>query len=358
MFAPDVIGYNYAKMGILLCAASTGTDIKQKKVNIAFVGDPGLAKSTLLMRAVKLVKNSSYESGENSSGLSLTAMVTKKDENHVLRTGPIPAAKGAICAINEIGRMYFDDQKHLLAVMQEQFFNLNKYGIRCTISSPTAIIASANPVGGEWRDPDKIDLDELPALKPLIDRFDLIYTFRMTRDEAAIREYANRKFDLDDKLIPDYYTYLQKHIEYSKRFNPRLSEEAKFMLNECYIDIAKKYGSPRVRETVVIISKMIARLKLKSIVGAEDAKETMQFYNIILQQLEQIVNVTASPRDIVFNECVNVLMGTKSPTSFEEVIKSACQRNEQVRLYIGDRYKLEHSIKLRPVLELLLTIVT
>lgn len=56
MFAPDVIGYNYAKMGILLSAASTGTDLKQKKVNVAFVRDLGLAKSTLLIRAVNLVK--------------------------------------------------------------------------------------------------------------------------------------------------------------------------------------------------------------------------------------------------------------------------------------------------------------
>jgi DNA replicative helicase MCM subunit Mcm2 (Cdc46/Mcm family) len=139
--------------------------------------------------------------------------------------------------------MYFDDQKHLLDVMQEQFFTINKYGISGTISSPTAIIASANPINGEWKDPEKIDLDEFPALKPLIDRFDLIYPFRNTRDEEVIREYTDKRFDLDDKLIPDYTAYLQKHIEYSKRFNPRLSEEAKIMLKEYYISIAELWFS-------------------------------------------------------------------------------------------------------------------
>jgi replicative DNA helicase Mcm len=104
MVAPEIIRYNHAKMGILLSAASTGTDLKQKKVNVAFVGDPGLAKSTLLRKAVKLVPNSRYESGQNSSGKILTAIVAREDDNYVLRTGPIPAAKGAICAINEIGR--------------------------------------------------------------------------------------------------------------------------------------------------------------------------------------------------------------------------------------------------------------
>jgi replicative DNA helicase Mcm len=355
MVAPEIIGYEDPKKGLLLCAASTGTDLRQKKVNVAFIGPPGLAKSTLLRKAVKLVPNSRYESGQNSSGKSLTAIVSSEDEGYVLRTGPVVAAKGSICAINELGRMNFEDQKHLLDVMQEQFFTINKYGISGTILSPTAIIASANPIYGEWENPDKIDLDEFPAIKPLIDRFDLIFPFRKKRDEIAVREYADQKFDLDDKQIPDYYAYLQKHIEYSKRFKPKLSEEAKFMLKEYYIDIAKSYGSPRVRETIITIAKMISRLKLKGVVDVEDAKEAMLFYNKILKQLEGVVNVTTDPRDIAYGECVSVLKESSSfPLSFEEIIKSACERNEQVKRYIGDKYRFTHNHKLGPILELLL----
>jgi replicative DNA helicase Mcm len=226
LFAYDVIGYEFVKKGLLLLAASTNRDINQKKLNAALIGDPGLVKSTLLRRAVKLVPNSKYESAQNSSGKSLTAIVEKEDESHILRIGPIPAAKGAICALNEIGRMHFDDQKHLLDVMQEQFFTINKHGIPARISSPTAIIVSANPVNGKWRDFERIDLDEFPVLKPLVDRIDLIFTFRNKRDEQIIRNYADSKFDLDDALIPDYTPYLQKHIEYCKRFNPKMSDEA------------------------------------------------------------------------------------------------------------------------------------
>ena len=186
----DVIGYNHAKKSVILCAATTGTDITQKKINIAFVADPGQAKSLLLRNAVKLVSNSRFESEENSSGLSLTAIISSEEDGYFLRTGPIPAAKGAICAINELDKMSPDDQKHLLSVMQEQFFTINKYGINSTILSPTAIIASANPIQGEWKDPEKIDLDEFPALKPLIDRFDITLPFRNKRDEQIIRECA------------------------------------------------------------------------------------------------------------------------------------------------------------------------
>jgi len=147
----EIIGNNIIKQGILLCAASTNTDETQKKIQILIIGDPGLGKSMMLRRSVELVPNSRYESAENSSGKSLTAIVEKDDESHILRTGPVPAAKGAICALNELGRMYFEDQKHLLSVMQEQYFTINKYGISASIHSPTAIIASANPIDGEWK---------------------------------------------------------------------------------------------------------------------------------------------------------------------------------------------------------------
>jgi DNA replicative helicase MCM subunit Mcm2 (Cdc46/Mcm family) len=75
LFACDVIGCEIVKKGLLLLAASTNRDINQKKLNAALIGDPGLVKSTLLRRAVRLVPNSKYESAQNSSGKSLTAIV-------------------------------------------------------------------------------------------------------------------------------------------------------------------------------------------------------------------------------------------------------------------------------------------
>jgi DNA replicative helicase MCM subunit Mcm2 (Cdc46/Mcm family) len=74
MFAPDVIGYNYVKKGMLLVAASTNNDINQKKLHALLIGDPGLAKSALLRKSTKLVLNSRFESAQNSSGKSLTAI--------------------------------------------------------------------------------------------------------------------------------------------------------------------------------------------------------------------------------------------------------------------------------------------
>ncbi|MFY9869328.1 MAG: hypothetical protein WAK17_06385 [Candidatus Nitrosopolaris sp.] len=142
---------------------------------------------------------------------------------------------------------------------------------------------------------------------------------------------------------------MQKHIEYSKRFEPKMSEEAKFMFKEYYISIAKKHGSPRIRETIIAVVKMIARLKLKSVVDAVDAKETMEFYNVILQQLGKIVNVVTDPKDEAAKECLNIYEESPFPIPFEEVIKSVCTKNQRVEYFIGEKTKLRDNNKLEVV---------
>jgi hypothetical protein len=189
-------------------------------------------------------------------------------------------------------------------------------------------------------------------MKPLIDRFDLVFVTRNIRNESTIRDYASKKLDLyGRKTIPNYTFYLQKYIEYSKRFNPVLSKEAEHMLKEYYISIALNYGSPRLLESLIIIAKMIARLKLKTIIDAEDAYEVQQFYNVILQQLQQVVNIVTNPSDEAYNICIDILQGSYYAMQFEELIKTASDKNTRVNSYIGEKYKLRENSKLRPILD-------
>jgi replicative DNA helicase Mcm len=364
MFATFVIGYEHVKLGLLFSAVSSGNDLKQTKQNrqrirlsALLVGEPGNAKSVLLRAATKLVPNSRYENCQSSSVRSLTAIVIKEDgEKEFVRLGPVSLAGGAICALNELGRMPFEDQAHLFDIMEEGEFGINKYGLNSKISSPTVIIASANPNSTYWRDSEKVSIDEFPISKVLLDRFDLIFLIRTTRNENAIREYAYHKSELIDenKPIPNYDLYLQKHIMLSKQLNPTLSKEAKMMLAEYYIKIAKRSGSPRVLETLYRIAKAIARLKIKDVVDAEDAKETMRFYNVMLQQLDQVVAVTSDPRTVAFNECLNVLENYRNPIPYVELVRFASRKNEYVGLYIGNKYRLQENKKLRSIADMLL----
>lgn len=359
LFAPKVIGYDDIKKGLLLSAASTNLDTERKKLNTALLGDPGTAKSLLLQEAIKLVPNSSFVSAQSSSAISLTAIVETEKDSQVLRLGPIPLSRGGMCALNEGGGMTFGYQKYLLDVMQEQKFKFSKHGITAVVSSPTGILWSSNPTSGKWKNPEVIDLDEFPAIKPLIDRFDMIYVIRDNKDAEEERKYADIKFEMYDNTngiseSESHLVYLQKHIEYSKRFQPKFSDEAKFMLKEYYLGVRAKYGSRRVMESIVTIAQMIAQLKLKDVVDAEDAKETQEVFNGILEPLQKMVNATVNPIDIVVEECLNILKESNIEWKFYTDLMDRVCENTQARKYIGDAHNKRNYHKLQPILEKLL----
>ena len=119
MFAPSIFGLDIIKTGLLLSAVSSSEDLpldgNRDRLHVLLVGNPGTGKSKLIKESVELVPNSRYESSQHASGKSLTAIVSKEnDEDYCLRTGPIPLARGAICVLNEIGRTTPEDQGFLV----------------------------------------------------------------------------------------------------------------------------------------------------------------------------------------------------------------------------------------------------
>jgi DNA replicative helicase MCM subunit Mcm2 (Cdc46/Mcm family) len=368
MFDHSIVGYDHAKKGILCSAVNTSTRLnKSEHLDALLIGDPGLAKTKLLKRATELVPGSSMESAQNSSGKSITAIIEKAEENTFLRLGAVPRARGAICGLNEIARMSYEDQAHLLDVMQEREFTINKHGINARIRSPTTIIGSANPVNrSTWKDNDKVDLNEFSILEPIIDRFDLKFVFRKRKSQEENDEFVDKLSEVEDKKdkgrIPDYTSFLIKYIQYAKQFKPIITEEARTMLKDFYKHVSlKDFGSPRVLITLFKLAKAIARLKLKEIADETDAKEVMEFYNVILVDFQKSVVISQSPRDLAYNECISLLEQFKEfeGIQLEELITMICQRNKQLANYFeydktNKSFKIENNKKVRRVYEMLL----
>ena len=192
-----MIGHDDKKEGLLLSAVMTPEDKPRQKtrVHILFIGPPGGAKTELLHGAADLVPGSTVQSGQGSTGLSLTAMVVKEDDATALKIGPIPRARGKICCINEINKQNPADQDKLMDFMQEGQSNINKYGHSAPIRGPTTIIASANPVHGDFTrlDNGKIDINEVTIISAPRDRFDLTFVFQTENEEVNYWNMPIRK---------------------------------------------------------------------------------------------------------------------------------------------------------------------
>jgi hypothetical protein len=83
---------------------------KKQRINSLLIGDPGLVKTTLLEKTLELVPNSQYAGGQSSTGLSLTAQISKEDGgSYNLRYGPVVLAKGSIDLIKVFEKLIVRD---------------------------------------------------------------------------------------------------------------------------------------------------------------------------------------------------------------------------------------------------------
>jgi len=162
-------------------------------------------------------------------------------------------------------------------------------------------------------------------------------------------------------LLPDYTTFLIKYIKYARQLKPELTDEARIMLQDFYVNIKiKGYGSDRVLITLHKLIKAIARLKLKEEADEDDAKEVMEFYNVMLLNFQKQVVVSQSLKDIAYNECITVLKDIKDVSNgitLEDLVEIICKRNEQLAHYFGYgkiSLQIKHNRKTRNLLDLLL----
>jgi replicative DNA helicase Mcm len=355
MFAPKVIGHNAEKLGILRSLVGSPEGNIRGRIHTILIGPPGVAKTMLSREGVDVKPGSRYVTAQNASGKGITAIIDKENDTTFLRLGAVPQARGAVCCINEIGRMDYENQGFLLDVMEEGSFTVDKYAIHVEIKSATTIIATANPTGMRWDDPLKISNTEIPVLGTLLDRFDQIYAVNDFTSEEECREYAAKKAEMNERSNRYNYNFIKLYIKYAHTINPTISPEAQFMLTEFWLDLKKKeLATNRTLNSLFRIAKSQARLHLSSVVNEEIVTEIMEDCMQRMLQYGQIIKIIESPRDVTYREMLSIIKATKSPIELIEAARMACQRNEQIRNYLGNRLDIKNNWKLRTVRDMLL----
>lgn len=353
MFAPQIIGHDDVKRGLLRSAVGgIETEGKRGRINTLNIGLPGESKTMLSKEAVKIVPNSKYVSATHASGKSLIGIVDKEGDSKVFRIGAVPLAKGGICVINEIGTMDYSDQSYLLDIMEEGHTTVNKYGMNIEIHSPTTIIATANPIGGLWKDQDNISTSEMPILRTLVDRCDQVYNFKTETDQKILRTYAELK-RYSTQIVPDY-AFLIKYVQYAKTIvEVSIPAEVYTIINDAWIEmVSAGLAGKRTLDGLVRLVEAQTKLHLSNIATIEIAEEVIDDVRTMLKQMRSFVEILADPKEITIKEITKVVKDLKGEAIlFQEAAKAACQNNEQVRAYLGNDLRASDNIKYRRVQE-------
>ena len=305
MYAPAIVGHETIKKAIVLQAV--GGVIKMKKgtkvrgnIHILLIGDPGTAKSQLLIWNKNAVPKSIYVS--DASGVGLTIAITKSDDHLTWDAGVMVLANEGVACIDELDKMRPEDREAIHVAMEQGIIDVHKAKYHITAPANTSVLASANPKLGRF-DPSKLFTEQISLPPTILNRFDLIF-FIMDKidEENKERELALKILNgLEENEDPQF---LMKYIAYARNFSPKITDEA---TNE----IANKYAKIRVSgnngkipinarnlEAIVRLAEAHAKLRLSEVVTKQDVDVVFEIMRGYLAQLSNDIDSFVIPAKV------------------------------------------------------------
>ena len=85
------------------------------------------------------------------------------------------------------------------------------------------------------------------------------------------------------------------------------------------------------------LAKAIARLKLKNVVDEEDAKKTMEYYNIMLVKFQKHVVYSESPKILAYKKGIEIVKQYENfnGITLEQIFETICKEDKQLATYFG-----------------------
>ncbi|KAJ1456897.1 MCM2/3/5 family-domain-containing protein [Pelagophyceae sp. CCMP2097] len=311
--------------------------------HVLIVGDPGLGKSQMLRAAAAVAPRAVYVCGNTTTATGLTVSVSRDGGERgasALEAGALVLADRGACLIDEFDKMDPGQHAGLLEAMEQQQISIAKAGVVASLSARAAVLAAANPVGGQY-DRSKTVSENLKLSQPLLSRFDLVFILvddaddshdtllsrhvirmhssRSTNHEAAQRRDGGRggegadgdgegqgagatqdrglsavRCPLEARLRrggancgePVPRGLLRKYVAHARRTcRPQLSTEAARLLQETYLEMRRAAAAaPRAAmpitmrqlESLVRLAQARAKLELRHVVTAQDARDVVE----------------------------------------------------------------------------------
>jgi len=266
IFAPHLIGYDDIKKGIMLQIFS------KEPVHVLLIGDTGTGKTDVLRAVEEIAPISAFGLGSGTSSTGLTVTVRGKE----VKKGILSLADKGIALIDELNLMKPEDRAGLYNAMEKGFITFDKGGYHFKFDARCAVLASANPKGGNFKGDTAAQTKALMPFEPaLISRFHLIYIIRKRTmeqfmkiaDSVLVHKESANKTDAE---------FLKKYIEKAKSIDVYFGESYNATITDFVMKAKKGEGRLAIEITprfVVGLKRMIeasARIDLRSRVEKKD----------------------------------------------------------------------------------------
>ncbi|RKP13533.1 MCM2/3/5 family-domain-containing protein [Piptocephalis cylindrospora] len=313
--APEIYGHEDVKRSLLLLLVGGvgkqvggGQETKadgmriRGDINVCLMGDPGVAKSQLLRFVCRVAPRGVYTTGKGSSGVGLTAAVTKDPvtDEMILEGGALVLADQGICCVDEFDKMDEGDRAGIHEVMEQQTCSISKAGITTTLNARTSILAAANPAFGRYN-PRKSPEENIQLPAALLSRFDIMYLM-LDIPDREVDEHLARHVTSVHATGKDYVgvDVLRAFIGEARSMRPTIPKEVGDYLVGVYVerrgkdDRAKRssdsrdrenggrhkdegvYTTPRTLLALTRLAQARARLGLRSQVRLSDVSEAIR----------------------------------------------------------------------------------